>query len=198
MRPIPFGLPVLSVLAAVLAASAHAEPAVTFPGPVTELVSPAAGPKLTYFDPGENEFQGHDYSLRLAWPDGRSEEVLVFIRSVEASWSPSGAAFAVTDHVTANATDCYVFTPAASGTTKVSLTDVVTQGRFPGPAWALQHSSHGTVVCDGWTGADQLHFYLEGTGDDNPRGFHYGFTYDAKAGTAALDRAPAKKAKRLR
>ncbi len=187
---------VLAGVIVLFAAAAGAESAVTFPGPVTELKAPTSDLKLTYFDPGENAYQGHDYSLRLATPDGRMEELLVFTRSVETSWSPSGAAFAVTDHVTDNATDCYVFTPGPGATKKVSLTDIVTQGRFPAPAWALQHSSHGGVACDGWSGPDQVHFFLEGTGDDNPRGFHYAFVYDAKSGVAKLDRVPPKKTKR--
>jgi hypothetical protein len=190
MRPLPFGLIVM------LATAAGAEPAVTFPGPVAETKSPASDLKVTYVDPGENEFQAHDYSLRLVRPDGRSDEVLVFTRSVDVSWSPSGSAISVTDHVTDKAVDCYVFTPGAEAAAKVSMTDVVTQGRFPAPAWALQHSSHGVVVCDGWAGPDQLRFYLDGAGDDTPRGFHYGFIYDVKTGTAKLDRPPASKTKR--
>lgn len=184
------------------AAAAQAEDGTVFPGPVTELKSPAGDLSLTYSDPGENEFGGHDYSLRLVYPDGHSDEIVVFTRTVHVAWSPAGTALSVTNIVGADTADCYVVTTSATGISRISLTDVVTSGRFPAPAWALQHSAHGNVTCDGWVAADQLRFVLEGAGGDSPNGFRYAFVYDltrgqAKqvgAGKAAVKSAPAKPA----
>ena len=185
-------------LIAALMVCAEAEPVVEFPGAVTEVVAPNTGLKLAFVDPGAAEQGGHDYSLNLTYPDGRSEEVTVFTRSIEVGWSPSGQAFFLTNHIGTNTADCYVVTPAAGAAQKISLTDVITQGKFPAPLWALQHSSHGAVICDGWLDADKIHFVLQGDGGDTPNGFHYAFIYDAARGTAKLDRptAAAKKKKR--
>jgi hypothetical protein len=158
--------------------SAGAEPAVTFPGPANEARAPSGGMAVTYFDPGANEHDFHEYSLKLQYPDGRSDEVLVFTRTAEVSWSPDGKAFSVTNHITDDVADCYVVTPGSGRFDKISLTEVVTKGRYPAPAWALQHSAHAAVTCDGWTAPDKLRFALEGAGGDSPRGFHYAFVYD--------------------
>lgn len=181
---------VLAGLLVMAFGSAGAEPAVTFPGPVAEARAPNSEMRVTYVDTGDTAEGVHEYSLRLQYPGGRTDEIDVFTRSVEVSWSPSGEALAVTDLVSSNVSDCYVFTPGPDATRKVSLTNVVTQGRFPGPAWALQHSSRGSVACDGWTEPDKVHFVLEGTGDDNPHGFRYAFTYDSKTGATRQDRPP--------
>jgi len=177
------------------AAAAAAEPAVTFPGPVTELRAPNSELRVSYVDAGANADQSHDYSLHLEYPDGRSEEIVVFTRSVDVAWSPSSDALSVTNQIGSNVADCYVITPGPQ-TKRISLTDVVIQGRFPAPAWALQHSAHGSVACDGWTGPDTVHFVLEGSGGDSPNGFHYAFVYDVKRGVAKLDRSPSPRKKK--
>lgn len=185
-------------LIAAFVVCANADPVVEFPGPVTEVIAPNTGLKLAFVDPGVGEQGGHDYSLNLIYPDGRSEEVNVFTRSVEVGWSPSGQAFFVTNHIGTNTADCYVVTTGSGVAQRISLTDVITQGKFPAPLWALQHSSHGAVICDGWLDTDKLHFVLQGDGGDTPNGFHYAFVYDVTRATAKLDRpaAVAKKKKR--
>lgn len=169
----------LAGLVVLLFTASAAEP-VKFPGPVTEAPAPSGGLRITYSDPGEGVEGIHQYSLRLEYPGGRSDEIDVFTRTVAVSWSPTGEALTVTDQVTDNVADCYVITPGPQTTGKISLTEVLTQGRYPGPAWALQHSAHAAVTCDGWMEPDKVHFVLEGTGGDTPNGFHYTFVYDVK------------------
>lgn len=183
-------------LLVVFCASAGAEPAVTFPGPVTEARAPNSDMRVVYFDPGEGAEGIHQYSLRLEYPGGRSDEIDVFTRNVAVSWSPTGQALTVTDQVTDNVADCYVITPGPDKTRKISLTELLTQGRYPVPAWALQHSAHAAVTCDGWPEPDKVHFVLAGTGGDLPNGFRYAFVYDATRGIIKPDRAPARKSKR--
>lgn len=175
-----------------LVVAAQAE-TVSFPGDVQELSAPNAFAKLVLVDPGKNAFDDHDYSLRLEYPDGRAEEIVAFTRSVDAAWSPSGNALFVTNNVTANAADCYVFTPGTGAAARLSMTDVVNGGRFPGPAWALQHSAHGAVRCDSWVDGGTLRFVLDGVGDDNPKPFRFVFTYELASGKAKMERVGAKK-----
>jgi len=175
---------VVAGLIVAFSAGAGAQAAVQFPGPVTEARAPNSDMRVFYFDPGENQYQIHEYSLRLEYPGGRSDEIDVFTRSVDVAWSPSGEAFYFTDFIGSNVSDCYVVRPGTDSTRKISLTDVITQGHFPAPAWALQHSSHGYVACDGWLDADKLSFVLSGDSDDAPHGFRYSFTYDLKTGIA--------------
>ncbi len=186
-----------AVLVVLFFAAAAAEP-VKFPGPVTEAPAPSGGLRVTYFDPGEGAEGIHQYSLRLEYPGGRSDEIDVFTRTVAVSWSPTGEAFTVTDQVTDNIADCYVITPGPQSTRKISLTEVLTQGRYPGPAWALQHSAHAAVTCDGWMEPDKVHFVLDGTGGDTPNGFHYTFVYDLTRNIIKPDRAPPKRGKSRR
>lgn len=178
----------VAFLIIVLSAGAGAEP-VTFPGAATEAPSPNGNLKVVFSDPGANSEGIHEYTLQLAYPDGRTDQIDAFTRTADVSWSPSGQALYITDHVTANAADCYIIRPGANGTDKISLSEFITQGRFPGPAWALQHSGHATVTCDGWPETDKVHFVLEGIGGDSPNGFRYAFTYDVTTGKAKQDRA---------
>jgi hypothetical protein len=180
--------PAVAFLLVLLSAGANAEP-VTFPGPVAEAASPDGGLRVVFSDPGANSEGIHEYILQLEYPGGRTDQIDAFTRTADVSWSPSGKALYVTDHVTENAADCYVIKPGTDGTAKISLTEFVTQGRFPGPAWALQHSGQAAVTCDGWPAPDTVHFVLEGSGGDSPKGFHYGFTYDVTRGVAKPDRA---------
>lgn len=182
-------------LALLFFTAAAADPAVTFPGDVKEVRAPNSEMRITYIDLAAQADQAHDYSLQLEYPGGRSEEIDVFTRSAEVAWSPSGEAFSFTNFIGPNVSDCYVVTPGIPAK-KISLTDVVTQGRFPAPAWALQHSAHGAVRCDSWSGPDVVHFVLEGSGGDSPNGFHYAFVYDVKNGIAKLDRAPVPRRKK--
>jgi hypothetical protein len=184
----------LAGLVVLLFTAAAAEP-VKFPGPVTEAPAPSGGLRITYSDPGEGAEGIHQYSLRLEYPGGRSDEIDVFTRTVMVSWSPTGAALTVTDQVTDNVADCYVITPGPDKTRKISLTELLTQGRYPVPAWALQHSAHAAVTCDGWPEPDKVHFVLAGTGGDLPNGFRYAFVYDATRGIIKPDRAPSQKRK---
>ncbi len=182
----------LAGLLVVFSSAALAEP-VTFPGSVAEAPAPAGGLRVVYADPGANSEGIHEYSLRLEYPGGRSDEIDVFTRSVEVNWSPSGESLTITDQVTDNVADCYVITPGASQTRKLSLTELLTGGRYPAPAWALQHSAHAAVTCDGWPEPDKVHFVLAGTGGDLPNGFHYTFVYDATRNVIRPDRAPSPK-----
>lgn len=179
-------------LLAICFASAAAAPAPQFPGPDMEIAAPNTGVKVTFSDPGANEYGDHNYALKLVYPDGRSEDIAVFTRTVEVSWSPTGEALAVTNRITNDTSDCYVFTPGPGTAAKISLTEIITQPRYPGPAWALKHSARGSVECDDWLTPDKLRFELNGVGDDNPRGFHYEFVYDLKTGLAKSAAAAAK------
>lgn len=183
------------IVAGLLFLSAALADDTVFPGEVKELRAPAGGLVLSYNDPGTNEFGGHDYSLWLQYPDGRAEGIVDFTRQVRVAWSPSGTALAVTNMIGTDTADCYVIIPGTK-TQKISLTDIVLAGRFPVPAWALQHSAHGAVTCDGWAAPDQLRFVLEGAGGDSPNGFRYSFTYDLTSATAKQTGGAAKTGKR--
>lgn len=185
MRRAMTGFFAVAWLVAAGIAPAQAEPGLAFPGEATVLPAPGSDLKVSYVDT-VTENGDHDYSLRLDYPDGRSEEILAFNRSVAVAWSPSGQALAVTNEIGPDVSDCYIVSPNDGVAAKISLTDVVTQGRFPAPAWALQHSSHGAVVCDGWAEPDKLRFVLQGYGGDSPNGFRYAFVYDLNRGVAKL------------
>lgn len=182
MRSLAF---VLFGLAAIAAA---AEPVVKFPGDVTRVKSPQSDFVVGYFDPGENAYGTHEYSLRLEYPGKPFREIGVFTRSVDVSWSASGESFFVTDYIGSNVTDCYAFRPDSKILHKISLTTVLTtQNREVDRL--LGAVDHGYVGCSAWASPRKIRVIAEGHGDRggksrNWTSFQYTFDYDVVTGTA--------------
>jgi len=188
MRSVLIGV----VISCVTAAATAETPVVNFAGPGAELRSPNDALRAYSADiPGKrDELPWH--SVRIAYPDRHSERLHAYLRNANISWAPTSDALYISDIQGSNVADCFVVTPSPHRNRKVSLTDVISHGRFPGPNHFLKFADHGYVVCDRWEDSNRIHVTVYG--DIFPYEYTYTFIYDRKRGIAR--QLSAKKVKR--
>jgi len=147
---------------------------VSFPSNRTETASADGRFAVVNVD---SDFEPH-HALFLENRKTRVRRKLVeYGRSVEVLWNPNGNAFAVTDYVGSNISECFVYSTSADEA-PVNVADEIQHSiANPIELASIQKNDHIYYAAVRWTSPQTLRVKVWGHGDVNPSGFIRTYTY---------------------